>query len=351
MALGLVYQALVRVLSWLALLARSDTAKDVEILVLRHEVAVLRRTNPRPALMWLDRAMLSALSRLLPTPLRRLRLVSPRTLLRWHAQLVARRWTYPRRRPGRPSTAPPIRALVLQMARENPAWGRPAGVVATQSRCTNPPRTASSRSASTRPSRRRMVDSGGHRRSVPSAAATSSGRSATHSAIATNDRAPAATAQTVAVSTTTRPWRTPRRLRGSTTPASTSRKSAACATGSGRSRASTWSATTAIEEDADAGTALQQVIKQCENRKITTRAVPALSPVGRRHEVASLIRSDWWCSPFHDRGSGDGLRWRGHRRNAGGRPGDRPGCLRAQRRGPERHACRASQTHPGKDQR
>ena len=109
--------------SWLALLARSDTAKDVEILVLRHEVAVLRRTNPRPTLTWLDRAMLSALSRLLPTPLRRLRLVSPRTLLRWHAQLVARRWTYPHRRPGRPPTAPPIRALVLQMARENPAWG------------------------------------------------------------------------------------------------------------------------------------------------------------------------------------------------------------------------------------
>jgi putative transposase len=122
-ALGLVYQVLVRVLSWLALLARSDTAKDVEILVLRHEVAVLRRTNPRPALTWPDRAMLSALSRLLPTPLRRLRLVSPRTLLRWHAQLVARRWTYPRRRPGRPPTASPIRALVLQMARENPAWG------------------------------------------------------------------------------------------------------------------------------------------------------------------------------------------------------------------------------------
>jgi hypothetical protein len=123
MALGLVYQALVRVLSWLALLARRDTAKDVEILVLRHEVAVLRRTNPRPTLTWIDRAMLSALSRLLPTPLRRLRLVSPRTLLRWHAQLVARRWTYPHRRPGRPPTPPPTRALVLQMARENPAWG------------------------------------------------------------------------------------------------------------------------------------------------------------------------------------------------------------------------------------
>ena len=114
---------LVRVLSWLALLARSDAAKDVEILTLRHEVAVLRRTNPRPTLTWLDRAVLSALSRLLPAPLRQLRLVSPRTLLRWHAQLVARRWTYPHRRPGRPPTAPPIRALVLRMARENPRWG------------------------------------------------------------------------------------------------------------------------------------------------------------------------------------------------------------------------------------
>jgi transposase InsO family protein len=122
-AFGLLYLMLVRVLSWLALLARSDTAKDVEILTLRHEVAVLRRTNARPTLTWLDRAVLSALSRLLPTSLRRLRLVSPRTLLRWHAQLVARRWTYPRRRAGRPPTAASIRALVLRMARENPRWG------------------------------------------------------------------------------------------------------------------------------------------------------------------------------------------------------------------------------------
>jgi hypothetical protein len=75
---------LLRVLSWLALLARSDTAKDAEILTLRHEVAVLRRANPRPTLTWLDRAVLSALSRLLTAPLRRLRLVSPRTLLGWH---------------------------------------------------------------------------------------------------------------------------------------------------------------------------------------------------------------------------------------------------------------------------
>src|SRR3954470_14562530 len=80
---------LARVLSWLALLARSGAAKDVEILVLRHEVAVLRRHHPPARLTWVDRAILSALSRLLPPPLRRLRLVSPRTLLRWHAPLVA----------------------------------------------------------------------------------------------------------------------------------------------------------------------------------------------------------------------------------------------------------------------
>src|SRR3954464_3910692 len=123
MALGLAYLMLVRVLSWLALLARSDTAKDAEILVLRHEVAVLRRINPRPTFTWLDRAVLSALSRLLPAPLRQLRLVSPRTLLRWPAQLVAHHWTYPHRQPGRPPTSDAIRALVLRMARENPRWG------------------------------------------------------------------------------------------------------------------------------------------------------------------------------------------------------------------------------------
>lgn len=126
-AFGFAYLMLARVLSWLVLLARSDAAKDIEILTLRHEVTVLRRTNTRPTLTWLDRAVLSALSRLLPAPLRRLRLVSPRTLLRWHALLVARRWTYPRRRRGRPPTPPPIRALVLRMGPARIPDGATAG--------------------------------------------------------------------------------------------------------------------------------------------------------------------------------------------------------------------------------
>jgi putative transposase len=122
-AFRLAYLMLARVASWLALLARADAAKNVEILVLRHEVAVLRRHNQRPTLTWLDRAFLSAFARLLPTQLRQVRLVSPRTLLRWHAQLVACRWTYPRQSPGRPAVTQSIRDLVLRMARENPRWG------------------------------------------------------------------------------------------------------------------------------------------------------------------------------------------------------------------------------------
>ena len=125
MSLRLGYLAVLRVFGWLSLLARSDRAKDAEILILRHQVAVLQRQTGTPKLSWADRAILSALARMLPRGhLRQLRLIiSPRTLLRWHAGLVRRRWAYPRRTPGRPRTAQAIRALVLEMARDNPAWG------------------------------------------------------------------------------------------------------------------------------------------------------------------------------------------------------------------------------------
>ncbi len=119
------YLAVLRVFGWLALLARSDRAKDAEILILRHQVAVLQRQAKTPRLSQADRAVLAALTRLLPgSQLRQLHLiVSPRTLLRWHADLVRQHWTHPRRAPGRPRTAPATRALVLEMARDNPGWG------------------------------------------------------------------------------------------------------------------------------------------------------------------------------------------------------------------------------------
>jgi len=112
----------VRLTGWLALLARSAASKDAELLVLRHEVAVLRRQNPRLKLDWADRAVLAALARLLPGPLRAGRLVTPGTLLRWHRRLVRWRWTYPRQG-GRPPVDARVAVLVEQMARENPGWG------------------------------------------------------------------------------------------------------------------------------------------------------------------------------------------------------------------------------------
>jgi putative transposase len=110
------------VLRLVLLLGRTSSAKDVEVLVLRHEVAVLRRTNPKPRMDWADRAVFAALVRRLPRALRGRRLVAPGTILRWHRQLVRKRWTYSNRS-GRPPIDDIVAALVLRMATENPNRG------------------------------------------------------------------------------------------------------------------------------------------------------------------------------------------------------------------------------------
>jgi hypothetical protein len=97
----LLYLIFARLVSWMVLLARSTASKDAELLVLRHEVAVLRQTSPRPRLDWADRAILAALIRWLSKTVKNHRLVTPGTILRWHRRLVARKWTYPNRA-GRP---------------------------------------------------------------------------------------------------------------------------------------------------------------------------------------------------------------------------------------------------------
>ena len=105
MSLRLLYLITIRVFGWLVLLGRSEASKDAEIMMLRHEVAVLRRQVARPKPDWADRAVLAALARLLPAVLRAHRLVRPGTLLAWHRHLITRKWTY--REPARPTAHQP----------------------------------------------------------------------------------------------------------------------------------------------------------------------------------------------------------------------------------------------------
>jgi len=98
-------------------------AKDAEILVLRHQLAVLQRQAARPRFTWSDRALVSALARLVPRERWASFLVAPETILSWHRALVRRRWTYPHRRPGRPSLPQETVELIVRLARENPRWG------------------------------------------------------------------------------------------------------------------------------------------------------------------------------------------------------------------------------------
>ncbi|EIV92882.1 hypothetical protein [Frankia sp. QA3] len=117
MSIRLLYPIFVRVCGWLVLFGRSSASKDIELPVLRHEVAVLRRTRPKPRLDWADRAVLAALIRVLPKTLRVHRLVTPGTVLRWHRRLLTRKWTLPQRT-GRPPVRKEIATLMGQQATE-----------------------------------------------------------------------------------------------------------------------------------------------------------------------------------------------------------------------------------------
>jgi putative transposase len=118
-----VYLAVRSLFALVPLLARSGQSKELEILVLRHELAIMRRQTHRSRLTPADRALLAAISRVLPRRAWTGFPVTPETLLRWHRRLVSRRWTYPHKKPGRPPVPSTVRELILRLARENPHWG------------------------------------------------------------------------------------------------------------------------------------------------------------------------------------------------------------------------------------
>jgi len=123
MALSFLYRVVRRVVEFVGIHRMDNVAKDAEILVLRHQLAVLRRQVGRPRLSWSDRAVIAALAKLVPRERWATFLITPETILRWHRALVRRRWTYPHRRPGRPPLPAETVELIVRLARDNPRWG------------------------------------------------------------------------------------------------------------------------------------------------------------------------------------------------------------------------------------